>query len=47
VVDAPGAPGFRRLEVGAEERIGLTLVARAATAAEAVLVASTSPRVLG
>ena len=39
VVDAPGAPGFRRLEPGAEERIGLTLVGRAATATEAVLAA--------
>jgi len=37
VVDAPGRPGFERLEPGASERIGLTLVGRAATAAEAVL----------
>jgi hypothetical protein len=37
VVDAPGRPGFERLEAGARERIGLTLVGRAATAAEAVL----------
>jgi hypothetical protein len=39
VVDAPGQPGFRRLEAGAEEHVGLTLVGRAATAAEAVLTA--------
>lgn len=39
VVDAPGQPHFRRVEAGAEERIGLTLVGRAATAAEAVLTA--------
>jgi hypothetical protein len=37
VIDAPGAPGARRLEPGAVERIGLTLVGRAATAVEAVL----------
>jgi hypothetical protein len=37
VVDAPGAPGFKRLEAGEMERIGLTLVGRPATAVEAVL----------
>lgn len=39
VVDAPGQPGFRRLEPGAAEKVGLTLVGRAASAAEAVLAA--------
>lgn len=39
VVDAPGQPGFRRVDAGEEERIGLTLVGCAATAAEAVLAA--------
>lgn len=39
VVDAPGAPGFQRLKPGAQETIGLTLVGRAAGAAEAVLAA--------
>jgi hypothetical protein len=37
VVDAPGRPGFERLEAGATERIGLTLAGRAASAVEAVL----------
>jgi CRISPR-associated endoribonuclease Cas6 len=37
VIDAPATPNFQRLEAGATERIGLTLVGRAATAAEAVL----------
>lgn len=37
VVDAPGAPRFQRLDAGATERIGLTLVGCAATAVEAVL----------
>jgi hypothetical protein len=39
VVDAPGQPGFRRIAPGEEERIGVTLVGRAATAVEAVLAA--------
>jgi hypothetical protein len=37
VIDAPGTPNFQRLEAGAKERIGLTLIGRAATATEAVL----------
>lgn len=39
VVDAPGALGFRRVEADAEERIGVTLVGQAGSAAEAVLAA--------
>jgi CRISPR-associated endoribonuclease Cas6 len=39
VVDAPSVSTVRRIEAGARERIGLTLIGRPATAVEAVLAA--------